>query len=265
MGRCVVMFVVVLEVLLLERRRSLLLQDDVNVRRLAELVAQVVAVVADTREDSYFTQAQHKHMYALSAITRRMLLLPVAGVLLLVSELSRNNDTADVAAAFVSALASSHVYDPVKLQYLCSPEMHTNTQQEQQQQQDYSHYYQQQQQQQQQHARLPTTLCVNGITLHMTETAAERLQRLLTAVCEEKERQVRAEQRQQLVRSSELCTICYTVANDTTFVPCGHRSCHGCVTRSMRRNNKCFYCNQPITKLVREGGGGGESEGSEGE
>jgi len=40
-----------------------------------------------------------------------------------------------------------------------------------------------------------------------------------------------------------LCSICYSNKLDTTFVPCGHRSCKQCISRHLLEHKNCFFCN----------------------
>jgi Kip1 ubiquitination-promoting complex protein 1 len=47
------------------------------------------------------------------------------------------------------------------------------------------------------------------------------------------------------------CCICYAGAADARFVPCSHRSCHGCITRHLLNCQRCFFCNATVVEVVR--------------
>eukprot|EP00743_Colponemidia_sp_Colp-15_P003211 GILK01003470.1.p1 GENE.GILK01003470.1~~GILK01003470.1.p1 ORF type:complete len:1178 (+),score=186.27 GILK01003470.1:64-3597(+) len=48
------------------------------------------------------------------------------------------------------------------------------------------------------------------------------------------------------VPEEELCSICYSMPHDTSFIPCGHRSCNLCVRRHLLNSTRCFFCNAEI-------------------
>ncbi len=52
--------------------------------------------------------------------------------------------------------------------------------------------------------------------------------------------------------SEDFCAICYSEAIDTTFKPCGHRSCSQCIKRHLLNNQNCFFCNAKITDVVAD-------------
>lgn len=47
----------------------------------------------------------------------------------------------------------------------------------------------------------------------------------------------------------DTCTICYSAMADTAFLPCGHRSCHQCISRHLLNNKRCFFCNMDVESL----------------
>eukprot|EP00741_Cyanophora_paradoxa_P016509 tig00020927_g15940.t1 len=46
-----------------------------------------------------------------------------------------------------------------------------------------------------------------------------------------------------------VCSICYASPEDTSFEPCGHRSCHRCIQRHLLNAKRCFFCNAEITAV----------------
>ena len=62
------------------------------------------------------------------------------------------------------------------------------------------------------------------------------------------------------IAADELCPICYVARIDTTFEPCGHRSCHQCIARSLLNSDLCFFCKAPITGRSRDGRAGNDDD-----
>jgi hypothetical protein len=60
--------------------------------------------------------------------------------------------------------------------------------------------------------------------------------------------------REVLLRSGqEECPICYANPVNTTFEPCGHRSCQSCIDRHLLNNTACFFCKAKIESTRRDG------------
>eukprot|EP01121_Diplochlamys_sp_Union-15-3_P000767 TRINITY_DN1063_c0_g1_i3.p1 TRINITY_DN1063_c0_g1~~TRINITY_DN1063_c0_g1_i3.p1 ORF type:complete len:174 (-),score=11.63 TRINITY_DN1063_c0_g1_i3:51-572(-) len=49
-----------------------------------------------------------------------------------------------------------------------------------------------------------------------------------------------------------LCQICFSRTMDCTFIPCAHKSCFSCISRSMMSSTQCFFCRQEITSLQKD-------------
>ncbi|WCJ31794.1 E3 ubiquitin-protein ligase RKP [Euphorbia peplus] len=47
------------------------------------------------------------------------------------------------------------------------------------------------------------------------------------------------------------CCICCDGEVDAEFVPCSHRSCHGCITRHLLNCNRCFFCNATVLEVIK--------------
>jgi hypothetical protein len=52
-----------------------------------------------------------------------------------------------------------------------------------------------------------------------------------------------------MIDREETCTICYACEIDTFFLPCKHQSCQRCISRHLLNNQRCFFCNTPISEL----------------
>ena len=48
-----------------------------------------------------------------------------------------------------------------------------------------------------------------------------------------------------------MCCICYASKADAQFVPCSHRSCHGCISRHLLNCLRCFFCNATVLEVVK--------------
>ena len=48
-----------------------------------------------------------------------------------------------------------------------------------------------------------------------------------------------------------MCCICYASEADAQFVPCSHRSCHGCISRHLLNCLRCFFCNATVLEVVK--------------
>jgi len=77
------------------------------------------------------------------------------------------------------------------------------------------------------------------------------LSELARALREQKERERTActKVEEDMDADEDTCTICYSATVDTSFLPCGHRSCHQCISRHLLNNKRCFFCNKDVESL----------------
>lgn len=88
--------------------------------------------------------------------------------------------------------------------------------------------------------------------LGIDEESIEKLKEFVNDLEKEimKWRVKKEQQNESTLSEEELCPICFSAPLDTTFVPCGHKSCNRCISLHLLNKKTCFFCNSPIDSIT---------------
>lgn len=209
----------ILEFCTREIPQAFLLGNDMNLRRLTELVIFTLNQMTSTTDSEFFDWSVKRHGQSPEKINRGMILAPLVGIIVnLIDantevESSGRNDVVEV-------LASMDCPDTVLcgLQYMLGFNW----------------------------------ACFSKGNVHFGKLSQleDFLSHLISRMgSRELEASVL---RQEAECEDSMCCICYTGEADAQFVPCLHRSCYGCITRHLLNCQRCFFCNATVMQVIKD-------------
>ncbi|KAL5198175.1 hypothetical protein ABZP36_001687 [Zizania latifolia] len=192
---------------------------DMNLRRLTELIVFILNHIMSAADAEFFDMTLRRPGQHQEKTNRTMILAPLVGIILNLMEhssTSGHKELNDVVAVFTSMDCPATIH--FGLQYLLSYNWSNVLRGDASlaklvQLEEFSHYFRR------------MTASVDG----------DEEQSFITGREDEE----------------DTCCICYNCDSDTTFEPCHHRSCYGCISRQLLNSQRCFFCNAVVTSVTR--------------
>nr|XP_023881982.1 E3 ubiquitin-protein ligase RKP-like [Quercus suber] len=208
----------VLEFCTHEIPQAFLLGTDTNLRRLTELIVFILNHVTSAVDAEFFDLSLRRHGHSLEKVNRGMILAPLVGIILNLFDASSGAECRehnDVVGVFASMDCPKTVH--CGFQYLLNYNWAGSF-------------------------RGDAYLGKLG-----------RLEKFASIIISRTESQVIDEMGYggEIDGDDSTCCICYSGEADSQFVPCSHRSCHGCITRHLLNCQRCFFCNATVVEVVR--------------
>ncbi|XP_051140368.1 E3 ubiquitin-protein ligase RKP [Andrographis paniculata] len=199
---------------------------DTNLRRLAELIVFMLTHLIGAIDPEVFDLLIRRPGQSSEKMNGGMIFAPLAGIILNLLDANRGTDNGDetqnndVVAVFASMDCASTIRHGVQylLEYNWAGSIRSD---------DYS----------EQLKKLE-----NFSTLLMRRTEIQEMEKNVVRVGET-EGEVEA-------ADDGTCCICYSNKADTSFEPCKHISCHGCISRHLLNCERCFFCNTTIVNTI---------------
>uniref|UniRef100_I1QCE7 RING-type E3 ubiquitin transferase n=2 Tax=Oryza glaberrima TaxID=4538 RepID=I1QCE7_ORYGL len=209
----------ILEFFTREIPHAFLMGPDMNLRRLAELVVFILNHIILAADAEFFDMTLRRPGQHQEKTNCTMILAPLVGIILNLMESSSTSghrELNDVITVFTSMDCPATIH--FGLQYLLSYNWSNVLRGDASlaklaQLEEFSHYF-----------------------MHITMSADGNEEQGFSTASNEEE---------------DNCCICYNSDSDTTFEPCHHRSCYGCITRHLLNSQRCFFCNAVVTSVTR--------------
>lgn len=208
----------VLEFCTHEIPQAFLLGTDTNLRRLTELIVFILNHVTSAVDAEFFDLSLRRHGHSLEKVNRGMILAPLVGIILNLLDASSGAECRehnDVVGVFASMDCPKTVH--CGFQYLLNYNW------------------------------------AGSFRGDVNLGKLGRLEKFASIIISRTESQVIDEMGYggEIDGDDSTCCICYSGEADSQFVPCSHRSCHGCITRHLLNCQRCFFCNATVVEVVR--------------
>ncbi|KAL5197301.1 hypothetical protein ABZP36_000813 [Zizania latifolia] len=209
----------ILEFCTREIPNAFLMGPDMNLRRLTELIVFILNHIISAADAEFFDMTLRRPGQHQEKTNRTMILAPLVGIILNLMECSSTSghmELNDVIAVFTSMDCPATIH--FGLQYLLSYNWSNVLRGDASlaklaQLEEFSHYFR----------RMAAS--ADGDEAQGFGTGGED--------------------------EEDNCCICYNCDSDTTFEPCHHRSCYGCISRHLLNSQRCFFCNAVVTSVTR--------------